>query len=63
MDIKSVITSKLLSVCTVLTPTLISSLITKSLNFLNPAVWFKDDTASSHLSNSTSDLIEYEKNW
>ena len=62
-DIKSVTISKLLSVCTVLTPTLISSLITKSLNCLNPAVWFKDDTAFCHFSNGTSDLIAYEKYW
>ena len=35
----------------------------RSLNFLNPEVWFKDPTISFHSSNWTFDFIEYEKAW
>ena len=35
----------------------------KSLNFLNPAVWFNDPTISLHSYIWTGDLIEYENAW
>ena len=35
----------------------------KSLNFLNPAVWLRDPTISSHSLTWTLDLIAYEKAW
>ena len=56
-------TSKLLASWVVDNPALTSFFKTKSLNFLNPAVWFNEDTAFFHLAISTSDLIEYEKYW
>ena len=35
--------------------------ITKSLNFKNPEVWFKELTVSSHFWSGILDLIAYEK--
>ena len=63
IETKSFTTSKVVPVWTVVTPTSSSFLIIKSLNFLNPAVWFKVDTGSFHLSYSHSDFNEYEKYW
>ena len=35
----------------------------RSLNFLNPEVWFNDPTTSFHSLSWTWDLIEYENAW
>ena len=40
-----------------------SDSICKSLNFLNPDVWFNDPTTSFHSFIWTGDLIEYENAW